>query len=190
MGYRIYLYIYLINNRGANSGAFPEYSWDSWTPQTLQKPWGRPTTRKDGFNTSIFWQWDKKHTDEVHILAGGWQAHTESSLFLQFQETNQAGHRGLECLPRVKFYVKVEYSLAPRKQWFRIRVKLAEETRICFVFMLLFMLCPCHCYNPVLGLAATPTRVRIFIPSAHLDSSIRNTSFSRLTYYAKEKWKN
>lgn len=33
---------------------------------------------------AFFWQWDKKHTNEVSTLAGGEQTHTQSSLLLQF----------------------------------------------------------------------------------------------------------
>jgi len=85
---------------------------------------------------------------------------------------------------------KLSTVLLPESTGSELGMKLEEEMRICFIFTFLFMLCLCHYYNPVLGLAATPTRVKIFIPSVHLNSNIQNISFSRLTYYSKEKWKN
>lgn len=53
MGYSIFFLYIDVNGKDPNSGAFPEYSWDSWIPQTLEQPRGRPTTSKDGFTTSI-----------------------------------------------------------------------------------------------------------------------------------------
>lgn len=77
-------------------------------------------------------------------------------------------------------YVKVEYSFAPRKHWCRIIVTREEEMRICFIF-----------YAPLHAVPGpTPTRVKVFIPSVHLNSDIQNMSSSKLTHYSKEMWKN
>lgn len=161
---------------------FPEYSWDSWIPQTLEQPWGRPTTSKDGFTTSILLATGQEtHKWGKHTRQG--RANTHLVLSTSTVLTNRAGYRDLECLPRVM-------CMSEWLHWFRTRVNREEEMRICFIFMLLFRLCSCHCYNPVLGLAATPTRVKVFIPSVHLNSNIQNISFYRLEYYSKEKWKN
>jgi hypothetical protein len=121
----------------------------------------------------------------MSILVGD-SKHTLSALYF-YDLTNKPSWSQIQnACQALMFYVKVEYSLTPRKQWFRIIVKLEEEMRICFIFYALLMLCSGHCYNSVLGLAATPTRVKIFIPSVHLKLNIQNISFSRLTYYPKE----
>lgn len=123
-----------------------------------------------------------RNTNEVSTLTGD-SKHILSPLY--FYNSNKPTRLATEiwnACQGLLCYAKAEYSLVPRKQWFRI-VKLEEEMTFCFIF---FLLCPCHSYNSVLGLAATPTRVKIFIPSVHLKSNIQNISFNRLIWYCKE----
>lgn len=131
-------------------------------------------------------QWGKKHTDEVSTLTRD-SKHTLSPLY--FYSSNKQTELITEiwnACQGLMFNIKVVYSLAPRKQWFRTTVNLKRKWESASSFMLLFVLCSCHCYNPVLRLAATPTRVKIFIPSVHLKSDIQKIFSSRLTYYSKE----
>lgn len=111
---------------------------------------------------AFFWQGDKKHKWGTHTHRR--RANTLGPLsFYQTKKQTELVTEVWNACQGLVFYVKVEYSLAPRKHWFRVRVKREEGMRISSIFMLLLMLCWCHCYHPVLGLAAAPTRVKIFI---------------------------
>lgn len=114
----------------------------------------------------------------------GAQTHTWSSLPLQLKQTKLVTEICKAC-QRLTFYIKVEYSFAPRKPWFRI-VKLKEKMRICFSFYVVLHAVPVPLLQSSPWISSTPTRVKMFIPSVHLNSNISNISFPRLTYYSKE----
>lgn len=171
----------VVNGKGPNSGAFLEYSWDSWIPQTLEQPWGRPTTSKDGFTTSILLAMGQEtHKWGKHTCWGRANTHLVLSTILTNKPSwSQRFRRPAKGNVYVRGTALVQNKSEPRR---------GNENLLHLYAPLQVVLVPL--LQSVLGLAATPTRVKVFIPSVHLNSNIQNISFSRLAYYSKEKWKN
>lgn len=154
-------------------------------PKHCKSHRGRPTTRKDGFNTSIFWQWDKKHTMKSTYLLGDGK-HTPSPLyFYSSKKQTKLVTEVWNACQGLSSMSKLSTVSLPESSGSRIRGKL-QRKRESAVFVFLFMLCPMPLLQSSPGISSYSHKVWIFTPSAHLDSNIQNTSFSRLTYYSKE----
>lgn len=117
-----------VNCKGTNS-----YSLESWVPQSLEQPWGGPTTRKDRCILLAGAEGGKKHTNEVSTLAGGQQTRLSP---LYFFSSNKPIKQvtDFEHLLRDTFYAKFADSLAPWKLWFRVIVELEKEMRLNCIF--------------------------------------------------------